>query len=86
MRQPYRRLARAIHPMVRNTLQDYCSPPELPLKEGDMWPYPWTHVRTPSHPGYMDWVAAILPSQTPARATSEAPDLRQWEGQDVLLA
>ena len=48
-----------------------------------MWPYPWTHVGTPSHPGRMDRVAATMPSQAHAGAAQEAPDIGQWEGQDV---
>ena len=50
-----------------------------------MWPYPWTHVGTPSHLGHLDRVAATLPSQAPAGAAAEALDLGQWEGQDVPL-
>ena len=50
-----------------------------------MWPYPWTHVGTPSHPGHMDQVAATMPSQAHAGAAQEAPDIGQWEGQDVPL-
>ena len=50
-----------------------------------MWPYPWTHVRTPSHLGHMDPVAATMPSQAHAGAAQEAPDIGQWEGQDVPL-
>ena len=50
-----------------------------------MWPYPWTHVGTPSHLGHMDRVAATMPSQAHAGAAQEAPDIGQWEGQDVLL-
>ena len=50
-----------------------------------MWPYPWTHVGTPSHPGHMDRVAATMPSQAHAGAAQEARDIGQWEGQDVLL-
>ena len=50
-----------------------------------MWPYPWTHVGTPSHLGHMDWVAATMPSQADAGAAQEAPDIGQWEGQDVPL-
>ena len=48
-----------------------------------MWPYPCTIVGTPSHPGQLDRVAATLPSQAPAGAAQVAPELRQWEGQDV---
>ena len=48
-----------------------------------MWHYPWTHVGTPSHLGHLDRVAATLPSQAPAGAAKEAPDLGQWEGQGV---
>ena len=44
-----------------------------------MWPYPWTHVGTPSHLGHMDRVAATT------GAAQEAPDIGQWEGQDVPL-
>ena len=50
-----------------------------------MWPYPWTHVGTPSHLGHMDRVAATMPSQAHAGAAQEAPDTGQWEGQDVPL-
>ena len=50
-----------------------------------MWPYPWTHVGTPSHPGHMDRLAATMPSQAHAGAAQEAPDIGQWEGQDVPL-
>ena len=50
-----------------------------------MWPYPWTHVETPSHLGHMDRVAATMPSQAHAGAAQEAPDIGQWEGQDVPL-
>ena len=42
-----------------------------------MWPYPWTHVRTPSHLGHMDRVAATMPSQAHAGAAQEAPDIGQ---------
>ena len=50
-----------------------------------MWPYPWTHVGTPSHLGHMDRVAATMPSQAHAGAAQGAPDIGQWEGQDVPL-
>ena len=50
-----------------------------------MWPYPWTHVQTPSHLGHMDRVAATMPSQAHAGAAQEAPDIGQGEGQDVPL-
>ena len=50
-----------------------------------MWPYSWTHVGTPSHPGHMDRVAATMPSQAHAGAAQEAHDIGQWEGQDVPL-
>ena len=40
---------------------------------------------TPSHLGHMDRVAATMPSQARAGAAQEAPDLGQWEGQDVPL-
>ena len=50
-----------------------------------MWPYPWTHVGTPSHLRHMDRVAATMPSQAHAGAAQEAPDIGQWEGQDVPL-
>ena len=50
-----------------------------------MGPYPRTHVGTPSHPGNLDRVAATLPSQAPAGAAQDAPDLGQWEGQGVPL-
>ena len=48
-----------------------------------MRPYPWTHVGTPSHLGHMDRVAATMPSQAHAGVAQEAPDIGQWEGQDV---
>ena len=50
-----------------------------------MWPYPRTHVGTPSHLGHMDRVAATMPSQAHGGAAQEAPDIGQWEGQDVPL-
>ena len=50
-----------------------------------MWPYSWTHVGTPSHMGHMDRVAATMPSQAHAGAAQEAPNIGQWEGQDVPL-
>ena len=50
-----------------------------------MWPYPWTLVGAPSHLGHMDRVAATMPSQAHAGAAQEAPDIGQWEGQDVPL-
>ena len=50
-----------------------------------MWPYPWTHVGTPSQLGHMDRVAATMSSQAHAGAAQEAPDIGQWEGQDVPL-
>ena len=50
-----------------------------------MWPYPWTHVGTPSHLGHMDRVAATMRFQAHAGAAQEAPDIGQWEGQDVPL-
>ena len=50
-----------------------------------MWPYPWTHVGTPSHLGHMDRMDATMPSETHAGAAQEAPDIGQWEGQDVPL-
>ena len=50
-----------------------------------MWPYLWTHVGTPSHLGHMDRVAATMPSQAHAGAAQEAPNIGQWEGQDVPL-
>ena len=50
-----------------------------------MWPYSWTHVGTPSHLGHMDRVAATVLSQAHAGAAQEAPDIGQWEGQDVPL-
>ena len=48
-----------------------------------MWPYRWTHVGKPSHLGRLDQVAATMPSQAAAGAAEEAPELWQWEGQDV---
>ena len=50
-----------------------------------MWPYPWTHVGTPSHLGHMDRVAATRPSQAHAGAAQEASDIGQLEEQDVPL-
>ena len=50
-----------------------------------MWPYPWTHVGTPSHLGHMDRVAATMPSQAHAGAAQEGRDIGQWERQDVPL-
>ena len=50
-----------------------------------MWPYPWTHVGTPSHLGHMDRVAATMPSEAHVEAAQEAPDIGQWEGEDVPL-
>ena len=50
-----------------------------------MWPYSWTHVGTPSHRGHMHRVAATMPSQAHAGAAQEAPNIGQWEGQDVPL-
>ena len=50
-----------------------------------MWPYPWTHVGTPSHLGHMDRVSATMHSQAHAGAAQEAPDIGQWEGQDIPL-
>ena len=50
-----------------------------------MWPYPWTHVGTSSNLEHLDWVAATVPSQAPAIAAQEVPELGQWEGQDVPL-
>ena len=50
-----------------------------------MWPYSRTHVGTPSHLGHMDRVAATMPSQAHAGAAQEAPNIGQWEGQDVPL-
>ena len=50
-----------------------------------MWPYSWTHVGTPSHLGHMDRVASTMPSQAHAGAAQEAPNIGQWEGQDVPL-
>ena len=43
------------------------------------------HVGTPSHLGHMDRVATTMPSQAHAGAAQEAPDIGQWEGQDVPL-
>ena len=31
------------------------------------------------------WVPATLPSQVPAGAAQQAPDVGQWQGQDVSL-
>ena len=50
-----------------------------------MWPYPWTHVGTPSHLGHMDRVAATMSSEAHAGAAQEAPDIGQWEGHGVPL-
>ena len=43
------------------------------------------HVGTSSHLGHMDRVAATMPSQAHAGAAQEAPNIGQWEGQDVPL-
>ena len=40
---------------------------------------------TPSHLGHMDRVAATMPSQAHAGVAQDAPDIGQWEGQDVPL-
>ena len=40
---------------------------------------------TPCHLGHMDRLAATMPSQAHAGAAQEAPDIGQWEGQDVPL-
>ena len=40
---------------------------------------------TPSLLGHMDRVATTMPSQAHAGAAQEAPDIGQWEGQDVPL-
>ena len=40
---------------------------------------------TPPHLGHMDRVAATMPSQAHAGAAQEAPNIGQWEGQDVPL-
>ena len=40
---------------------------------------------TPSHLGHMDRVAATIPSQAHAGAAQEAPNIGQWEEQDVPL-
>ena len=50
-----------------------------------MWPYAWTLVGTPSNLGHMHRVAPTMPSQAHAGAAQEAPDIGQWEGQDVPL-
>ena len=50
-----------------------------------MWPYSWTHVGTPSHLEHMDRVAATMPFQAHAGAAQEAPNIGQWEGQDVPM-
>ena len=50
-----------------------------------MLPYSWTHVGTPSDLGEMDRMAATMPSQAHAGAAQEAPNIGQWEGQDVPL-
>ena len=50
-----------------------------------MWPYPWTHVGTPSLLGHLNRLAATLPSEAPAGAAQKAPELGQCEGQDVPL-
>ena len=42
-------------------------------------------METPSQLGHLDRVAATLPSQAPAGAAYEAPDIGQWEEQDVPL-
>ena len=50
-----------------------------------MWPYPWTHMGTPSQLGHMDRVAATMQSQAHAGTAQEAPEIGQLEGQDVPL-
>ena len=50
-----------------------------------MWPYSWTHVGTPSHLGHMERVAATMPSQAHAGAAQKAPNIGEWERQDVPL-
>ena len=42
-------------------------------------------VKYSPHLGHMDRVAATMPSQAHAGAAQEAPDIGQWEGQDVPL-
>ena len=80
----YRRLAGAIPLVVRDTPHGRAALRAAAQRTG-MWPYPWTHVETPSPLGHLDRVAATLPSQAPAGAAEEAPELGQWEGQDVPL-
>ena len=46
---------------------------------------PMDTLGTPSHLGHVDRVAATMPSQAHAGAAQEAPDIGQWEGQDVPL-
>ena len=48
-----------------------------------MWPRSRTHAGTPSHPGHMDWVAAICLPNLMRERLREAPNIGQWEGQDV---
>ena len=84
-RRSYRRQAGAIPLVVRDTPDGWAAPQSCRPNGGGMWPYPWTHVGTPSHLGHMDRVAATMPSQAHAGAAQEAPDIGQWEGQDVPL-
>ena len=84
VRWSYRKQAGAIPLVVRDTPHGWAAP-RVPPKGGDMWPYPWTHVGTPFHLGHMDRVAATMPSEAHAKAAQEAPDIGQWEGQDVPL-
>ena len=84
VRRSYRRLAGAIPLVVRDTPHGWAAPRAAAQRRG-MWPYPWTHVGTPSHLGHTDRVAATMPSQAHAGAAQETPDIGQWVGQDVPL-
>ena len=75
VRRSYRRQAGAIPLVVRDTPHGWAAPQSCRPKD----------VGTPSHLGHMDRVAATMPSQAHAGAAQEAPDIGQWEGQDVPL-
>ena len=70
---PYTR--RSNTPVLRDPPESLVAFQKLPPKGGDMWPYPRTHVQTTSQSGYLDQVAATLPSQAPAGAAQGAPDI-----------
>ena len=71
--------------MVRDTPHGWAAPQSCRPKEGACGPTHGHNLGTPSHLGHMDRVAATMPSQAHAGAAQEAPDIGQWEGQDVPL-